>query len=100
MWRTSIQVTIFSGTLRRNALSLKLILYGTSACHLCEEALAILLPITNAFCITMLQVDIAGEDDLMARYGLRIPVLAYNGLELDWPFNAEQIVAFLHCQKD
>lgn len=78
----------------------ELILYGTSACHLCEEASAILLPITNASCITMLQVDIADEDELMTRYGLRIPVLACNGLELDWPFNAEQIVEFLRCQKD
>lgn len=78
----------------------ELILYGTSACHLCEEATAILLPITSASGIAMLQVDIADEDELMTRYGLRIPVLACNGLELDWPFNAEQIVEFLRCQKD
>jgi hypothetical protein len=81
-------------------LTPELILYGTSACHLCEEATAILLPITSASGIAMLQVDIADEDELMTRYGLRIPVLACNGLELDWPFNAEQIVEFLRCQKD
>jgi hypothetical protein len=78
----------------------ELILYGTSACHLCEKATAILLPITDAACITMLQVDIADKDEHMTRYGLRIPVLACNGLELDWPFNAEQIANFLSLQKD
>jgi len=81
-------------------LTPELILYGTSACHLCEEATAILLPITSASGIAMLQVDIADEDELMTRYGLRIPVLACNGLELDWPFNTEQVVEFLRRQKD
>jgi hypothetical protein len=42
-------------------------------------------------------VDITDPDDLTETYGLRIPVLRRvdTGAELDWPFDTEQIVAFL-----
>jgi hypothetical protein len=77
-----------------------LILYGTSACHLCDEALAVLEPIVNSFGMTMLQVDIADDNDLMSCYGLRIPVLFYNGHELGWPFNPDQVASFLSRHND
>jgi hypothetical protein len=77
-----------------------LILYGTSACHLCDEALTVLEPIINPSGMTMLQVDIADDNDLMSRYGLRIPVLSYKGHDLSWPFNPDQVVSFLSRHKD
>lgn len=43
-------------------------------------------------------VDIAEDGPgLVEAYGLRIPVLRRmdTGVELDWPFDAEQVVAFL-----
>ncbi|GAB5340169.1 hypothetical protein PFUM301598_46370 [Pseudomonas fluorescens] len=42
-------------------------------------------------------VDITEPVDLTEVYGLRIPVLRRvdTGAELDWPFDPEQIVAFL-----
>ncbi len=42
-------------------------------------------------------VDIAESEALFDAYGLRIPVLRRidTGEELRWPFDAEQIVAFL-----
>ncbi|MNL84653.1 hypothetical protein D3C87_2126890 [compost metagenome] len=42
-------------------------------------------------------VDIAENEDWVEDYGLRIPVLRRldNGAELDWPFDADQVVAFL-----
>jgi len=42
-------------------------------------------------------VDIAENEDWVEDYGLRIPVLRRldTGAELDWPFDAEQVVAFL-----
>jgi len=78
----------------------ELILYGTSGCHLCDEALAIVLPIAQASGITLHQIDIADDDALETRYRLHIPVITHNNMELDWPFNAAQVIAFLHTHKD
>ena len=42
-------------------------------------------------------IDIVDSEALVEAYGLRIPVLRRvdTGAELDWPFDTEQIVAFL-----
>lgn len=42
-------------------------------------------------------IDITDPHDLTEAYGLRIPVLRRvdTGAELDWPFDADQVVAFL-----
>lgn len=77
----------------------ELILYGTSGCHLCEEAETLLdgsLRVANSpnrFQI----IDIAEHPELMERYGLLIPVLrdVESGCELNWPFGPEDIRKFL-----
>ena len=69
-----------------------LVLYGTPHCHLSEQALALL-----AQCgITAEHVDIADDDALLERYGVRIPVLlrTADGAELGWPFDAEKLAIF------
>ena len=42
-------------------------------------------------------VDIAQSEELVGRYGTRIPVLRRNdtGAELDWPFTGDQLLTFL-----
>jgi hypothetical protein len=74
-------------------------LYSTLGCHLCEQAEALLqavVPHSNRpwRCYV---VDIADDDDLLARYGVRIPVLRRcdDDSELQWPFDAAQLQAFL-----
>lgn len=71
-------------------------LYGTSACHLCEVAedmLRLLREARPGF--EFIQVDIADSDELVERYGVRIPVLGDpRGRELDWPFSPEQLWEF------
>jgi hypothetical protein len=64
---------------------MKLLLYGTESCHLCEQAEALL----DSARATFEYVDIAEDDALLARYGTRIPVVqrADCGIELDWPFD-------------
>ena len=71
-------------------------LFGTLGCHLCEVAEAILMPFVEHGLLVEL-VDIAINEDWVADYGLRIPVLRRcdTGAELDWPFEAEQVVSFL-----
>ena len=68
-------------------------LYSTRFCHLCEEAEEIL----HMAKITAVKIDIAEDNNLFARYGLRIPVLKRvdNDAELDWPFDAGTVSRFL-----
>jgi len=71
-----------------------LFLYGTSNCHLCEQAEVTL----RGMEIAAEHIDIADDDGLLVRYGTRIPVLrrADNDLELSWPFDAAAVTRFLY----
>ncbi|MCE1113985.1 MULTISPECIES: glutaredoxin family protein [Pseudomonas] len=71
-------------------------LFGTLGCHLCEVAEAMLMPFVEHGLLVEL-VDIADDELLFERYSLTIPVLRRGdtGAELNWPFDAEQVVAFL-----
>jgi glutaredoxin len=74
-------------------------LYGTTFCHLCEEAEAIL----QGLGIEAEHIDIAeSEDALMEKYGTRIPVLQRvdTGAELGWPFDAAMALKFLDLQQN
>ena len=72
-------------------------LYGTLGCHLCDQAFAILYPLTQTHGWIVESVDVADDDALLERYGVRIPVLAKpgRGRELEWPFTLEQIHALV-----
>lgn len=74
-------------------MPVKLELYGTEHCHLCEQADAVLRELD----IAAGHIDIAEDNDLLARYELRIPVLrrADTGAELGWPFDAVSVAGFL-----
>ena len=73
---------------------MELIPYQRDTCHLCDLALAVLAeartPEFDSFFID-------DDDALEARYGLRVPVLRDHarGIELDWPFDADAVRAFL-----
>lgn len=73
-----------------------LVLYGTSACHLCEIAEQLLgYYHQNIAAVQYRNTDISESDELFERYGLRIPVLRHSdGRELDWPFSVEELTRF------
>lgn len=73
-------------------------LLGTEGCHLCEEAWWLLAPLSEPYQWHIEQLDISEQDDadqLIERYGLRLPVLRYQQHELDWPFTVEQVQCWL-----
>jgi hypothetical protein len=79
----------------------EIILYGTSACHLCEKAFEIIQPTALAHDLTINHIDIADDDSLMEEFGLYIPVVtAPNGALLRWPFDASLFVTFLVSNKN
>jgi glutaredoxin len=57
---------------------MSLVLYGRPGCHLCDEARTVLERIGHPF----EEVDIEVDDELLARYLERIPVVALDGAEL------------------
>jgi glutaredoxin len=74
-----------------------LYLYHTSGCHLCEQAKSVISGLLDARGVRIEEVDIAESDELIERYGVRIPVLkiADQTSELGWPFNAAQAACYL-----
>lgn len=74
-----------------------LTLYGTSACHLCELAEALLAALhAQGLVPAYEEVDISQDDALFERYGERIPVLCdVSGRELGWPFDAAGVLSWL-----
>ncbi len=73
-------------------------LMGTLGCHLCEVAEQLIVAEVDMQAYATYQVDIADEDALMEKYALTIPVLVdvNTGMELNWPFDAEQLNGFLN----
>lgn len=75
-------------------LNKSLYLYSTSHCHLCNDAADILYKQSlHPFTI----VEISDSEQLLLAYGTKIPVLRREdtNAELNWPFNAEDVVLFL-----
>lgn len=108
-------------------MSKTLYLYTTLGCHLCEQALAIVQPILTeaAFIegeaesikseagvtfkdetgvtfkgetgVTLELVEISEQEALVAKYGMRIPVIRLSGKDEDlgWPFDADAVRRYL-----
>ncbi|MGA0805531.1 MAG: glutaredoxin family protein [Pseudohongiellaceae bacterium] len=74
-------------------------LYTSAGCHLCEKAEELLQQLLGASFSELTLVEVSDSDDLVASYGLRIPVLAGKAadgewLELTWPFEEKAIRRF------
>ncbi|MDD2701224.1 MAG: glutaredoxin family protein [Sideroxydans sp.] len=72
---------------------MKLVLYSTSHCHLCEQAEALLAQLG----VEAEHIDIVDDDALLERYGTCIPVVkrADNGSEIGWPFDIASLRSFI-----
>ncbi|CAM2939521.1 glutaredoxin family protein [Vibrio tubiashii] len=68
-------------------------LYSTEGCHLCEMAFDLTKQLNISYQVEI--VDIAFDDELFSRYGVTIPVLNYQGNELNWPFDLQQLQLWL-----
>lgn len=54
---------------------MKLTLYSKPGCHLCEVMKGVIQRVASRVPIELDEVDILGDPDLNARYGLDVPVL-------------------------
>ena len=76
---------------------MQLVLYTTEYCQLCEKAQSLIYSECEGFDYELKLIDISDSDEFMARYAIRIPVLAMVGspVELDWPFDAESLLEYI-----
>lgn len=75
-------------------------LYTTLGCHLCEQAYALLVALQQeGLAIDIDSIEIADSDELMDKYGIRIPVVTFTSdeevREIGWPFTLDELRAFL-----
>ena len=76
----------------------QLTLYGTSACHLCEDAQQIIrAALPKKLANQLIVQDITDHEELYKQYQLTIPVLNIqpNNIELHWPFTVNQVIELL-----
>ncbi len=57
----------------------RLELLGRRHCHLCERARAMVGPLAQAAGIGVSEYDVDEDPDLVAEFGLRVPVLRFRG---------------------
>ncbi|MCJ8314206.1 MAG: glutaredoxin family protein [Saccharospirillaceae bacterium] len=74
-------------------------LYSTDGCHLCEQALELIITVNPNIKVTVL--DIMDDPTWLETFQIRIPVLepTTNKLlerqaQLDWPFDKQQLLDF------
>ena len=58
---------------------IRLTIYSRPGCHLCEEMKAVVTRVARRVPLDLEEVDISGDRELEARYGLEIPVLMVDG---------------------
>ena len=77
---------------------MRLLLLGTSGCHLCEQAREIIQDcLSDRFDKWIEIIDIAEFEQWQAQYAIRIPVLYHpeTQKELGWPFDQTQVKEFI-----
>jgi glutaredoxin-like protein DUF836 len=69
----------------------RLVLYERDGCHLCEEARGLLDEMLGPDGYTRVEID--ADDDLVLRYGFRIPVIALDGVDrIEGPITAPDLL--------
>lgn len=83
----------------QNGRKREMTLYSTDACHLCEEAQALLDRVVgDTPGVRYVIMDISHSDALFERYGWHIPVVRFaDGEELNWPF--DELAVRRHLQE-
>ena len=62
---------------------------------MCEQALELLLSMPELSGLALRVVDVATKDELLRRYGERIPVLRFADREIDAPIERDAVIDLL-----
>ncbi|MGZ8163884.1 MAG: glutaredoxin family protein [Methylobacter sp.] len=78
---------------------IRLVLFGTSGCHLCEQAEQLIHDfLRDDFELIIETIDIAEQEQWQEKYATRIPVLYHPETqnELGWPFDQTNVEEFIN----
>jgi len=79
---------------------LKVTLFGRKVCHLCDEAQAALASLQDRFPHEVAIIDIDGNPELEAAYGIDIPVVEVGPYTLKAPFDVRDLEMTLGAAQD
>ena len=67
-------------------------LFSSEGCHLCEEALSLIIQVLKAEQFNI--IDIVEHEEYVELYGVHIPVFERldNGKKLFWPFSLADVI--------
>ena len=66
----------------------RVLMYSRRACHLCDEARAVLMAERERSAFSFEEIFIDGDDRLEHEHGLRVPVVVVDGVE-EFEFSVE-----------
>lgn len=80
---------------------MKLFLYTTSCCHLCDRALEVIQASLRWQTYALEMIEIADSEALIEAYGTKIPVLEMHvgGNQLCWPFTGKELRQFVKSER-
>ena len=74
---------------------MKLKVYSTESCSLCEQVIEKLFGLTHGDGIELTIVDVSLDEDLLSKFGEYLPVLEMGKEVLRSPFDDERMMLFL-----
>ncbi len=76
----------------------KVTLYGKKECCLCDEAMEILQKVALSVPFDLEKIDISDNQELLAEFGLKIPVIFVDGVQaFKYRVNEARLRALLHA---
>lgn len=70
-------------------------LYSAEYCPLCREAEGVIIDVLNVIDVQVEVIDISDNDNLVAEYGIHIPVFEFGDHKLYWPFTQDDVYQLL-----
>ncbi len=77
----------------------KVTLYGKADCCLCDEAMEVLHKVDAFVPFDLEKIDISGKPELLAEFGLKIPVIFVDGVQaFKYRVNEGRLLALLSIE--
>lgn len=74
----------------------RVLLYGRTGCHLCDEARAVVVAVTRELGVDVEEIDVDSDPDLVRRYGDEVPVVCVDGRQIGfWRIDPARLRAAL-----
>ena len=79
----------------------KVTLYGKVECCLCDEAMDVLRKVQSVVSFDLEKIDISDSAELMAEFGLKIPVVCVDGVQVfKYRVNENRLLDLLRTECD